>query len=27
MLKETEASVIYDGDIYWSKELWPRFDQ
>ncbi|WP_254523515.1 hypothetical protein [Natrinema caseinilyticum] len=27
MLKETEASVIYDGDIYWSKELWPRFDR
>ncbi|MFA9501242.1 hypothetical protein ACERIM_00505 [Natrinema sp. H-ect1] len=27
MLKETEASVIYDGDIYWSTELWPRFDR
>ncbi|WP_408958756.1 hypothetical protein [Natrinema sp. 74] len=27
MLKETEASVIYDGDIYWSKELWSRFDR
>lgn len=27
MLKETDASVIYDGDIYWSTELWPRFDQ
>ncbi|WP_226481880.1 hypothetical protein [Natrinema amylolyticum] len=27
MLEETEASVIYDGDIYWSKELSKRFDQ
>ncbi|QLG47583.1 hypothetical protein [Natrinema halophilum] len=27
MLKETEASVIYDGDLYWSKELWSRFDR
>ncbi|PCR89812.1 hypothetical protein [Natrinema ejinorense] len=27
MLEETEASVIYDGDIYWSKELSRRFDR
>ncbi len=27
MLKETDAAVIYDGDIYWSDALWPRFDQ
>ncbi|ELY75502.1 hypothetical protein [Natrinema gari] len=27
MLAETEASVIYDGDIYWSKELSKRFDR
>ncbi|MFA9415418.1 hypothetical protein [Natrinema sp. HArc-T2] len=27
MLKETEAAVIYNGDIYWSGELWPRFDR
>jgi hypothetical protein len=26
LLKNTDASVIYGGDIYWSKELWPRFD-
>ncbi|SFB95061.1 hypothetical protein SAMN05444422_103205 [Halobiforma haloterrestris] len=26
LLKETEASVIYDGDLYWSGELWPRFE-
>jgi len=26
MLKEIEAAVIYDGDIYWSDTLWPRFD-
>ncbi|MDG5819027.1 hypothetical protein [Natronococcus sp. A-GB7] len=24
LLKETESSVIYDGDIYWSGELWSR---
>ncbi|TMT86194.1 hypothetical protein E2L06_06120 [Haloterrigena sp. H1] len=27
MLKETETAVIYDGDIYWSDALWPRFDR
>ncbi|AFZ74749.1 glycoside hydrolase family protein [Natronobacterium gregoryi] len=27
LLKETEASVIYDGDLYWSEELWPRFER
>ncbi|SEV95415.1 hypothetical protein [Natrinema salifodinae] len=27
ILKETEASVIYDGDIYWSDDLWPQFDR
>ncbi|WP_049923414.1 hypothetical protein [Halopiger djelfimassiliensis] len=27
LLKETEASVIYNGDIYWSGELWPQFDR
>jgi hypothetical protein len=26
VLEDTEASVIYDGDVYWSEELWPRFD-
>ncbi|QSW98742.1 hypothetical protein [Haloterrigena alkaliphila] len=25
LLKETEASVIYNGDVYWSTELAPRF--
>jgi hypothetical protein len=24
LLKDTESSVIYDGDIYWSGELWSR---
>ncbi|ELY69510.1 hypothetical protein [Natrinema versiforme] len=27
MLGETEASVIYDGDIYWSADLSRRFDR
>ncbi|ELZ10027.1 hypothetical protein [Natrialba aegyptia] len=27
LLKETEASVIYDGDIYWSNSLWSHFDE
>ena len=27
MLKETDAAVIYDGDVYWSDALWPRFDR
>ncbi|SDQ66097.1 hypothetical protein [Natronobacterium texcoconense] len=27
LLKEMEASVIYDGDLYWSEELWSRFDR
>ncbi|SEQ35434.1 hypothetical protein [Natrinema salaciae] len=27
MLEETEASVIYDGDVYWSKKLSSRFDR
>ncbi|MWV40607.1 hypothetical protein [Natrialba sp. INN-245] len=26
VLEETEASVIYDGDVYWSEELSTRFD-
>ncbi|RQG90303.1 hypothetical protein EA462_10015 [Natrarchaeobius halalkaliphilus] len=26
LLDETEASVIYDGDVYWSEELRPEFD-
>ncbi|NKE37075.1 hypothetical protein GWG54_14840 [Natronococcus sp. JC468] len=25
LLKSTGSSVIYDGDIYWSGELWSRF--
>ncbi|TYL36603.1 hypothetical protein CV102_21365 [Natronococcus pandeyae] len=25
LLRDTEASVIYDGDVYWSEELWPQF--
>jgi hypothetical protein len=27
VLEGMEASVIYDGDLYWSKELRPRFDR
>ena len=27
MLEETEAAVIYDGDIYWSHTLLSRFDR
>lgn len=27
LLKETEASVVYDGDLYWSEDLWPAFDR
>ncbi|WP_440765212.1 hypothetical protein [Natronorubrum sp. DTA7] len=27
LLRETDASVIYDGDLYWSKELAARFDR
>ena len=27
MLKETDAAVIYDGDVYWSDALWPQFDR
>jgi hypothetical protein len=27
MLEETAASVIYDGDVYWSKELSNQFDR
>ncbi|THE66169.1 hypothetical protein D8Y22_04425 [Salinadaptatus halalkaliphilus] len=26
LLKETEASVVYDGDIYWSEQLWSQFE-
>ncbi|ARS88917.1 hypothetical protein [Natrarchaeobaculum aegyptiacum] len=25
LLKETEASVVYDGDLYWSEDLWSEF--
>ncbi|RQG96412.1 hypothetical protein [Natrarchaeobius chitinivorans] len=25
VLEETDASVIYNGDVYWSGELWSRF--
>ncbi|WP_290812390.1 hypothetical protein [Halovivax sp.] len=25
-LAESEAPVIYDGDVYWSQELWPRLE-
>ncbi|SIR88516.1 hypothetical protein [Natronorubrum thiooxidans] len=26
LLRETDASVIYDGDLYWSKTLAPQFE-
>lgn len=26
LLRETDGSVIYDGDLYWSKELCEKFD-
>jgi hypothetical protein len=26
LLKSTQTSVIYGGDIYWSEELWPQFE-
>lgn len=25
LLKDMDASVIYDGDVYWSEELWSQF--
>ncbi|SEH10984.1 hypothetical protein SAMN04487967_0140 [Natronorubrum sediminis] len=27
VLKETDASVIYDGDVYWSNDIWSHFVQ